>query len=432
MIPSEKNWCVQHWERIQNRSKQGFVSREFIDKQGVMHNYAVYVPHQLKVNEKPPLIVFLHGAGEKGTDGTKPLLAGIGPAIWESKRHFPFVVLFPQYAPSFQDNTQDQYFQRVMQMIDFTISEYNIDPDRISVTGISMGANQCWDIADQYPDRFAAVCPLSASCAPKLIKQVVSSNTAVWNFYVRGDDPLSGDRYRQLYPKLLASGYSPRFTELDGTLSTQWWKHNAWDYATRNTAFLSWLLQQNRSKNQTERPFEVISPDAESPRWQINDPTWTISSQATLDFQGTHSAPSPPARYLNEFQNYELHLQFKVNQGNGCSLQYFKGLKTNESGFLKMDIVTAEQGSGGVLEYPEQKWLASSKRLAQHAFVPNEWNELRLKVSQSQLNVELNGWGIYSLKKEDCSQLNGDFALSVPDSTTGNVQWRYLRIREME
>ena len=429
--PASHTWFSKQWERFQNSGKRGFVKREFTDNQGVTHKYVIYVPFDLPSESKPPLILFMHGAGERGTDGTKPLVAGIGPAIWETKRNFPFVVLFPQEPPTSDVYSQKAFFQNVNQMLDFMIEEYHVDPDRISVTGISRGGSHSWSIVDAYPERFAAAVPISAICEPKLMKRVVKTQTPVWNVYVRGDNADSGQKYRKLFPELLELGFSPRFTELNGNLSEEWWKHDAWNFTNRSPSVFRWLLAQNRAKNQNHTKFQLVSPDTSPTQWQLPSSVWTLSEDGTLRSVGTESATEATALFRNTYRNYELHFELKIRQGTGCCLKFLKADQNDNPGFLEMKIVLPQTGSSSVIDEPGEKWLTDSDSLAEHALLPDDWNDLRIKVDHSGMKILLNGWELFSLSAEQTQELNGTLALGLPE-TAGSVEWRYFRIRELE
>lgn len=425
-------WRLQKWERFQNTDKKGFVSREFIDHHGATHKYVVYVPLHLKPDDRPPVILYLHGEGKRGSDGVMPLRDGLGPAIWEMKRNFPFVVLFPQEPVNEAEvtNHRNIYFQRVIQMLDKTVHEYHADPDRVSVTGLSSGGFHSWNIVDQYPNRFAAVFPFSSVCDNELIKRVILTKIPVWNFYVKGDDHKTGDCFRNLYPELIEMGFSPHFTELDGTLSDQWWKHNSWDYATRDNAFLNWLEKQ-RLSDQENNPqlFQPILNETDSSKWKPPESHWKLDSNGGLRVEGTTSNPINPLVYRNNLTNYELHLEFKVNAGPGCSLHFYSSTDNEFTEFLKVNIIPPEYGSGGIIQYPSQKWIAASNPIAQNAFVAKDWNDLRIRIDQDRLTVLLNGWKLYDFKDKRVLQHNGYWGLSIPEQENSSVQWRYLRLR---
>ena len=77
-------------------AERGFVCRLYTDESGRQHRCVVFVPLDIRPGGRPPLIVYLNGAGKSGYDGLGPLKDGLAPAIWETRAHFPCVVVFPQ------------------------------------------------------------------------------------------------------------------------------------------------------------------------------------------------------------------------------------------------------------------------------------------------------------------------------------------------
>src|SRR5512144_3101247 len=73
-----------------------FLPRTYADAQGGQHPFFVFVPGKLPAEGRPPVMLFLHGSGERGDNNVDQLMAGIGPAIWKRKAKFPFIVVLPQ------------------------------------------------------------------------------------------------------------------------------------------------------------------------------------------------------------------------------------------------------------------------------------------------------------------------------------------------
>ena len=144
----------------------------FIEKTMVVNGnervFAVYVPENYDRNKSWPLVVFLHGAGERGEDGREQTEVGIGPAIVQWPERFPCIVLMPQcpsdawwsedgtdYAKQFSD--AEDHIDESMRLV---LDEYNIDPKRIYLTGLSMGGYGTWSYGVKNIDTFAALVPI--------------------------------------------------------------------------------------------------------------------------------------------------------------------------------------------------------------------------------------------------------------------------------
>lgn len=227
-------------------------------------------------------------------------------------------------------------------------------------------------------------------------------------------------------------GFSPHRSELNGDLSEEWSKHNSWDFFARNQAALTWLLVQNRKKNHMQQaPFHLIFNQNDSLNWQPLANNWSFDSAGNLNHLSSPENKNVPAVYQNKHKNYDLHFEFKKEKGSGCRLYFYSGSAMDDARYLEIGIVPPEEGSGGIVEYPEEQWIQSPDILSQQAFVPQGWNDLRVRVSGDQLTIHLNGWKLYSLKDERVLRLTGQFALAASPEADGLTQWRYLRIREI-
>ena len=127
--------------------------RKTIEVDGVKYSYAVHVPAEYTVERSWPLILFLHGSGERGWDGSRQTHVGIGPVIRRHPERFPCIVVMPQCPP-------DQIWGKatvnlVLEILNSTIQEYRIDQDRIALTGISLGGFGTWYIGAVHPELFS-------------------------------------------------------------------------------------------------------------------------------------------------------------------------------------------------------------------------------------------------------------------------------------
>src|SRR5690606_1851775 len=144
-------------------------------------HYRLMPPADRKPDQKYPLVVFLHGAGERGTDNTRQLLyfpEQMAQPRW--RQAFPCYVLAPQCredrkwvngdwsAPDDPElsPTPSEQLQVVMQMIQQTLREEAVDSDRVYLTGLSMGGFGTWDLAVRHPDWFAAIAPICGGADP--------------------------------------------------------------------------------------------------------------------------------------------------------------------------------------------------------------------------------------------------------------------------
>ena len=237
------------------RASGGFVERS-VDIAGTAHRYQVFVPASAAGGRTPPVIVFLHGSGERGDDGTKQTQVGIGPYIRAHLTDFPAIVVFPQ-AP---DETEwGDNASLVFATLDAATREFNGDPDRTYLTGLSMGGYGTWDMAMRAPDRFAALVPVCGGVVhPRRPSMGVSGldgaadpyatiaarlkGTPIWQFHGAMDDVVSPDYSRQMDAALKTAGASDaRLTIFPDA------NHNSWDPAYSQTPGLwTWLFAQKR------------------------------------------------------------------------------------------------------------------------------------------------------------------------------------------
>src|SRR5262249_37901732 len=144
--------------------KTGFSNRVYKDKDGE-HKYVVFIPKDYKGDKAFPTILFLHGAGETGTDGEKQVKGGLGKAIKDRKEDLGFIVVFPQSEKRTWKADSDDG-KRAMAILAEVEKEYKVDPKRVYLTGLSMGGGGTWSHAAAYPDRWAAIAPICGSGDP--------------------------------------------------------------------------------------------------------------------------------------------------------------------------------------------------------------------------------------------------------------------------
>src|SRR5262249_43200392 len=141
------------------------------DSDGGEAKYVLFVPHDYKGDKAYPLILFLHGAGETGTDGHKQAEVGLGPAIKKREKNFGFIAVFPQ-AQKRTWRSDSPEAQRALAILAEVQKEYKVDPKRIYLTGLSMGGYGTWSLVAKYPDRWAAIAPICGGGDPKQAERI--------------------------------------------------------------------------------------------------------------------------------------------------------------------------------------------------------------------------------------------------------------------
>ncbi|MFD5649200.1 MULTISPECIES: prolyl oligopeptidase family serine peptidase [unclassified Streptomyces] len=181
-----------------------------------------------------PLLLFLHGASERGDNPA--VLTAHGPLKQLSRgEQLPFVVLAPQ-CPAY--STWAAEISGVYALLDQVATEYRIDPDRVYVTGLSMGGAGSWAIAARYPDRFAAAAPICGSWLPEAADRI--GMLPVWTFHGEEDDNIPVLHTEKIVDALHRRGNPARFTRYPGV------GHDSWTRTYDDPEVYAWLLAQRR------------------------------------------------------------------------------------------------------------------------------------------------------------------------------------------
>jgi predicted peptidase len=223
--------------------KTGFLTRTLRTPDGQEARYTVFVPHANSSASPLPVILFLHGGGEAGTDGRRPSEVGLGPAIRAREDFFPFVVIFPQaqeFVPAMFGswNLGRPDGNRALAILDAVQREFHTDPHRVSLTGISVGGYGVWQVASSIHVRWAAIVPVCGRATLKHVEEL--ARIPCWCFHGADDEVVSVEESRRMVKALKAAGGSPRYTEYAGV------GHNCWDKAYATDELYALLLSQRR------------------------------------------------------------------------------------------------------------------------------------------------------------------------------------------
>ncbi len=182
-----------------------------------------------------PLILFLHGAGERGDDVSLVKKNGV-PKIAERDRSLPFVTVSPQCP----DGTSwPMLTESLDALLDEVIGSYPIDVDRIYLTGLSMGGFGTWYLAAAHPERFAAIAPVSGIGDPKRAQRL--AGLPVWAFHGEYDPFVPLEKDREMIDALKRFGGEVRFTVYADA------GHDIWDRVYDNAELYAWFLRHKRS-----------------------------------------------------------------------------------------------------------------------------------------------------------------------------------------
>jgi len=238
------------------RTQTGFLDRT-VTVSGTSYRYQVFVPADFSKDKSWPVILFLHGAGERGSDGLLQTDVGIAHAIRLHSSRFPFVVVIPQCGEGKMWGEPDMRAQ-AMAALKISIKEFHGDHSRIYLSGLSMGGFGTWELAARNPGRFAALVPICSGVRPQTnwpqlrVTLVDDSkitdfyaevarrigNTPVWMFHGDADPAVPVAESRHMAEALKAANARFKYTEYPGV------GHNSWDQAYAEPELVPWLLEQ--------------------------------------------------------------------------------------------------------------------------------------------------------------------------------------------
>lgn len=237
------------------RVETGFLDRT-VTVAGQRYRYQVYIPADYPTTASLPVILFLHGAGERGTDGLLQTTVGLGPAIRREPKRFPAIVVFPQAPPDSQ--WVGAPAEMALAALAQTMGEFHVNPERVYLTGLSMGGHGTWYLAYRHPELFAAIAPIcgwvpdfpdfrgsvpvvpadSGAAIPALARRL--AKTPIWISHGEMDTVVPVSASREPAAALQAVSADARYTEYPGL------DHNSWDATYASDEFTRWLFAQRR------------------------------------------------------------------------------------------------------------------------------------------------------------------------------------------
>lgn len=235
-------------------AETGFLDRT-VTVDGQAFAYQVYVPRGYRPGSRPPAILALHGAGERGSDGLLQTEVGLAGAIRRHPDRWPAVAVFPQAPAALL--WRDLPARVAMAALAQAEAEFGTDPDRVYLMGLSMGGSGTWTLAYAHPGRFAALVPVCAFAGPfRGLPPVAADASAdadpyaalarkiaavpVWMIHGEADSVVPVEESRRMHAALAAAGGRVTYKELPGV------NHNSWDPGFADPALPAWLFQQRR------------------------------------------------------------------------------------------------------------------------------------------------------------------------------------------
>lgn len=202
--------------------------------------YWLYTPENPGKNK--PLVIFLHGSAERGSDGKAVLVRSLAKWIYEGKWRPDAYVICPQCKERFDWNSQ---VERLKALIDFEVERLQTDRTRISITGISMGGYGTWSMGIHYPEFFSAIAPICGGGLSWRAPALAEAKMPVRTFHGDADPIVPYNNSVEMVEKMNEAGGNAELTIYPGVV------HNCWDKAYGETDLLDWLLAQKRENPKT-------------------------------------------------------------------------------------------------------------------------------------------------------------------------------------
>ncbi len=205
------------------------------------YSYYLYYPedYEAKPDEKFPLLLFLHGGGESG-DSLVTVKRNGPPGLIAKGKQFPFLILAPQNP----DKKKWWNTRAVVQLLDTIVANNRVDPSRIYLTGLSRGGGAAWEMAVQYPEKFAALAVV-CGMAPLPYASWIDKNMPIWVFHGDKDESIPISESIDMVGKLKEMGYNVQFTVYKGV------GHNSWVRAYATEELYRWFVRQKRDEGES-------------------------------------------------------------------------------------------------------------------------------------------------------------------------------------
>ena len=197
--------------------------------------YLLFLPEAYGEKEQDwPMILFLHGAGERGDDLNKVKKHG-PPKIVENRKDFSFIVVSPQ-CPS--DDWWTEKTEVLIHLLDDIVARYDVDKERIYLTGLSMGGYGTWTLAAEYPQRFAAIAPICGG--GKRFMAFKLKDVPVWAFHGAKDRVVPLKESEQMVNAIKGRGGNAKLTVYPDA------GHDSWTETYNNEELYKWFLQHRK------------------------------------------------------------------------------------------------------------------------------------------------------------------------------------------
>jgi len=209
----------------------------------VSADYLLHLPrgYDAKDGQHWPLMLFLHGAGERGSDLKKVAVHG-PPKMVKNKTEFPFILASPQ-CPEGETWSDDV----LLNLLDHVIKKHRVDTNRVYLTGLSMGGYGTWSLGIKHPERFAAIAPICGGGETIHVllanrkKATALKSVGIWAFHGAKDPVVKLEESERMVAALKKAGVK----EVDLTVYPEA-QHDSWTETYANQKFYDWFLKHER------------------------------------------------------------------------------------------------------------------------------------------------------------------------------------------
>lgn len=383
--------------------------KTFVDPVGNKLNYRFLKPEVVEPGKKYPLVIFLHGAGERGDDNTKQMVHGIPEFIRpDMRRDYPCFLIAPQ-CPEFRrwvevdwsasahklPKDASEPASLVIDLLAQLAHDLPIDTKRIYLTGLSMGGYGTWDLIARRPDLFAAAVPICGGGDEGTAERF--AKMPIWVFHGAKDTGVKPERSRNMIAALKKAGGQPRYTEYPEV------GHNSWAPAYREPELYKWLFAQNLSVEPTLPPlagdreknegFVPLFNGKDLTGWKVYEskPDIWVAENNTLICKGTGGGWLGTNR---DYANYILRLEYKLIPA-GNSGVYLRAPEKGHISRVGMEIQLLDDFHPNYRNLDFYQYTGS----LYHVFAPKQraskpagqWNLMEITLDGREIRILLNG-----------------------------------------
>ncbi len=282
-----------HTTHSEPAQETGFLNRK-IELHGVTYRFQVYLPEDWRRDDRKqwPIILFLHGRGERGSEGMWQTQFGLPQAVRDHPERWPFVIVMPQCPlPAYW--TDPDMLAMAMAALDQEATEFHADPDRTYLSGLSLGGYGAWEMARLNPNRWAAIAISSSgvfwSYAPERWQQVSTlpaeyahaiGRTPVWLFHGTDDNVVPARESELMFEAIKAAGGHVRLWLYQGL------KHDCWTSAYNEPELPRWLLAHKSAGPEASAFAERIVVPLHPPAIKLTPAQLEILAGDYLDKNG--------------------------------------------------------------------------------------------------------------------------------------------------